>query len=118
HRAASVALSLARRTRAELRIVHVVPPKGRLAALWRTDRATAALAHQGASAALKDLADSLDPSREVLLSTGTVSGRASIEIARAARDFHADLLVIGARGEHEVDPGQLTLGGTALKLLN
>ena len=59
-----------------------------------------------------------DPSRQIDLSTGLVSGAASVEIAQAARDFRADLLVAGARGAHEIRPGDLTLGGTALKLLS
>jgi nucleotide-binding universal stress UspA family protein len=40
-----------------------------------------------------------------------------VEIARAGREFDADLLIIGARGEHETEGGRPGLGGTSLKLL-
>lgn len=117
-RAVSIAVRLARRTHAALRIVHIVPPKRRLTGLWRADRATVSAAYQRANAALKRLAETQDPSRQIELSTGLVSGAASVEVARAARGFGADLLVVGALGEHEVRQQQLTLGGTALKLLS
>jgi universal stress protein E len=117
-RAAQVAAAWARRFGAALRVLHVVPPKRWLIGLWRTDLTIVAAAHRHAGAALKHVAETLDPSRQIDLSTGLVSGAASVEIARAAQDFRADLVVVGARGEHEVRPGHLTLGGTALKLLS
>lgn len=116
-RAAGVALAWARRTGSALRIVHVVPPKRWLSGLWRTDVDTISAVHRHAGLALKRLAEALDSSRHIELSTGLVSGSASIEIARAARDFEADLLIIGARGEHDAPRGQSDLGGTSLKLL-
>src|SRR5690606_9671557 len=36
---------------------------------------------------------------------------------RSARDFEADLLVAGTRGEHEVSSRHAALGGSAMKLL-
>jgi len=39
-------------------------------------------------------------------------------MVQAARGFGADLLIVGTRGEHEVRRTELTLGGTALKLLS
>src|SRR5262249_52317975 len=65
----------------------------------------------------KRLAETLVSTGQTELSTGLVSGAASVEIARAAREFHADLLIIGAQGEHENERGQPGLGGTSLKLL-
>jgi nucleotide-binding universal stress UspA family protein len=98
-------------------MVHVVPPRRRLVGLWKLDLRTVSAVHRHAGAALKRLAETLDPSRQLDLSTGVVSGAASVEFVRAARGFDADLLVIGARGEHEVRTTDLTLGGTAIKLL-
>lgn len=116
-RAAEVALAWARRTGSALRIVHVVPPKRLLSGLWRTDAATISAVHRHAGIALKRLAEALDSSRQIELSTGLVSGSASIQIARAAGEFQADLLIIGARGEHDARRGQSGLGGTSVKLL-
>jgi len=117
-RAVQVAFSFAQRTGASLRVVHVVPPRRWLMGLGRKDLSTLSHVHRRASAALKRLAEKLDPSRQNELSTGLVSGAASVAIERAADDFDADLLVIGARGEHQVRGRKLTLGGTALKLLS
>jgi universal stress protein E len=117
-RAVQVAAAWARRFGAAVRVLHVVPPKRWLIGVWRTDHSTVSAAHRHAGAALKRVAEKLDPSRQLDLSTGLISGAASVTIARAARDFRADLLVVGARGEHEVRLGLPTLGGTALKLLS
>jgi nucleotide-binding universal stress UspA family protein len=95
-----------------------VPPRRWLTGRWGSDPETVSAVHRRAGAALKRLAETLDPSRQIELSTGLVSGAASVEIGRAARQFGADLLVIGARGEHEVRRGKSALGGTALKLLS
>lgn len=117
-RAVHAAVSLARRANAALRVVHVVPPRRQLTGLWRTDPTTVVAAHQHARAALIRVAETVDPDRQIAMSTGLVSGRASAEIAREAREFGADLLVIGALGEHEVRLNQVALGGTAVKLLS
>lgn len=116
-RAVRTAASWAHRERAQLRIVHVVPPRRWLVGPWRSDPALAGAAHRQARAALRKLADDLDPRRELELSTGLVVGAASVALRRAVRDFQPDLLVIGARGEHESGARELSLGGTALKLL-
>jgi universal stress protein E len=47
----------------------------------------------------------------------TSMGRASEVLARATSKFEPDLLVVGARGEHDADAKAPFLGGTALKLL-
>lgn len=117
-RAVQVAARLARQARAALRVVHVVPSRRRLAQFWRVDVATAITAHQRAHAALRRVADSIVPSSRIEISTGLVSGAASVQIARAARDYGADLLVIGAIGEHEERTRGLSVGDTAIKLMN
>lgn len=107
----------AHRRRAQLRIVHIVPPRRWLVGPWRSDSSLTRAAHRQARAALRRLADELDPRRELEMSTGLVVGAASVALRRAARDFQPDLLVAGARGEHEAGARGLSLGGTALKLL-
>jgi nucleotide-binding universal stress UspA family protein len=48
-----------------------------------------------AAATLETLAERVDPSQEMEISTRIVSGAASVQIRRAAVQFGADLLVIG-----------------------
>jgi nucleotide-binding universal stress UspA family protein len=117
-RATRIAANIARQTRAALRIVHVVPAKRSMTKLWRVSSTAVAAIHQRAGEALKRAADALDPERQMEVSTGVISGTASVEIARAAEDFGADLLVVGALGEHETRSRHVTLGGTSSKLLD
>lgn len=116
-RAVRAAAAWARSKGAALRVMHVVPPKRWLVGLWQTDLSTVSAIHRHAGAALRKLTETLDPARQLEISTGVVSGAASVELARAARDFEADLFVVGTRGEHEVRSSQPSLGGTSLKLL-
>jgi len=117
-RAVQVAARLARQANAALRVVHVVPPRRRLATLWHVDLATALTAHRRAAVALRRVADSIVPSSRLEVSTGLVSGAASVQIARAVREYGADLLVIGAAGEHVRRLRQFPAGGTASKLID
>jgi nucleotide-binding universal stress UspA family protein len=118
NRAVQVAVSMAHRTGAALRIVHVAPPKRWLTGLWRVDFRTLSAVHRHAAEAVKHLAEALDANRQIDLSTGVISGAASAQLVRAALEFDADLLVVGARGEHEVRTTDITLGGTATRLLS
>jgi len=112
-----VAAQWARQAHAQLRIVHVTPPKGWLSGAWGL-KPSAVDAIQGhATNALKQAAESADPGRTIELSTGLLSGTAARSIARAARDYRADLIVVGARGERN-DSGERVLGGTSAKLLS
>ena len=104
------------RAGAQLRIVHVTPPKGWLSGAWNLKRSIADRIQDHAASALKQVAERADPARALELSTGVLSGPAAQSIVQAARDCHADLLVVGARGERD-DSGEPTLGGTSLKLL-
>jgi nucleotide-binding universal stress UspA family protein len=115
-RAVEVAAEWARQTRAELRIVHVTPPKGWLRGAWGLKPSLADAIQHHAANALKQAAESADPGRAGELSTAVLSGPAARSIARAARDYRADLLVVGARGERDAD-GEHALGGTSTKLL-
>jgi nucleotide-binding universal stress UspA family protein len=116
-KALQTAAGWARAAGAALRVVHVVPPKRRLVGAWQTSSRTVSAIQSRAMTVLKERADALDPERRLELSTGVVSGAASAELLRSARDFEADLLVVGTRGEHEVSSRHAALGGTAMKLL-
>jgi nucleotide-binding universal stress UspA family protein len=115
-RAAQAAGEWARRTRAQLRIIHVTPPKGWLSA-WGFDSAATDAIDSHANNALKQVAENVDPRRTLELSTGVLSGPAARSIARAAQEYSADLIVTGARGERDAEGGRV-LGGTADKLLS
>jgi nucleotide-binding universal stress UspA family protein len=116
-RAAHVAAEWARRAHAQLRIVHVTPPRSWLGGAWGLKPSAADAIQWHAANALRQAADSVDPARTIELSTGLLSGAAARSIARAARDYRADLLVVGARGERDAD-GERVLGGTSSKLLS
>jgi nucleotide-binding universal stress UspA family protein len=115
-RAVQVASEWARRTKAQLRIIHVTPPKGWLST-WGFESSAADAIDSHAANALKQVAESVDPERTLELSTGVLSGAAARSIARAAHDYSADLVVTGARGERDAEGGRV-LGGTADKLLS
>jgi nucleotide-binding universal stress UspA family protein len=115
-RAVGLAAEWARKEHARLRIVHVTPPEGWLSRAWGVESSATAAIQKHATNLLKQLADSIDPDRTIELSTGVLSGAASRSIASAVHDYRADLLFVGARGEHG-DNGERTLGGTAMKLL-
>jgi nucleotide-binding universal stress UspA family protein len=117
-RALRAAASLARREKAALRVVHVAPPARWLTGLWGVGSRAVEGVYVQAHAALKRMAEDADPTGDLEISTGFVRGPAASRIAAAVSEFSADLLVIGARGEHEGtahQPG--VLGGTAAKLL-
>ena len=115
-RAVDAAAHWARRARAQLRIVHVTPPKRWLGALWGVDAATGESIEWHAASALKEVAKHADPERKIELSTGVMPGGAAKSIVRAAREYEADMIVVGARGERDAD-GERGLGGTSAKLL-
>jgi len=115
--AVDTAAAWARRAGAALRVVHVVPPRRWLVGPWRMDLSTVSAVQRRAGATLAALVETIDPSREMEISTAILSGAASVQVARAAVQFGADLLVIGTRGEHEVARGRVTLGGTSTKLV-
>jgi nucleotide-binding universal stress UspA family protein len=115
-RAVDVAAEWARQAHAQLRIVHVTPPKGWLGGAWGLKPSVADAIQLHATNALKQAAERADPPRTLELSTGILSGAAARSIAQAARDYRADLLVVGARGERDAE-GERVLGGTSSKLL-
>ena len=116
-RSVEVAAEWARQMRAQLRIVHVTPPQGWFSDAWGLNSTTADTIRQHAASALKQAAESADPARTLELSTGVLSGWAAQSIVHAARDYRANLVVVGARGERDGN-GQRVLGGTSSKLLD
>jgi nucleotide-binding universal stress UspA family protein len=116
-RAVHVAAEWARRAHAQLRIVHVTPPEGWVSRAWGLETSVAKTIQRHAANALKQAAESVDSGRTIELSTGVLSGAAARTIAGAVREYRADLLVIGARGESDAG-GERALGGTAAKLLS
>jgi len=115
-RAVGEAAQWAREAGAQLRIIHVTPPKGWLSVAWNLKRSIADKIQHHAANALRQAAEIADPTRTLELSTGVFSGPAARSIVHAARDYRADLLVVGARGERD-ESGEPGLGGTSVKLL-
>lgn len=114
--AVAEATAWAQRYRSALHIVHVVPPKHWFNGIFGTPDSLHEVACEHAATALKRIADSMDATHIPHISTGVIEGTAARTITRAARDLSADLLVIGARGEHQSDMEQMGLGGTAAKI--
>ena len=115
-RAVEVAAEWAKLARAQLRVVHVVPPRGWLREAWGLKSSAADVIAHHATNALRQTADKVDPERSLELSTGVLSGTAAQSIRLAASGYRADLLVTGARGERD-EAGTRVLGGTSSKLL-
>jgi nucleotide-binding universal stress UspA family protein len=115
-RAVDVAAEWARQEHAQLRIVHVTPPNEWLSGAWGLKPPVGDTIQKHAAEALKRATERADPGRNIQLSTGVLSGPAARRIVSAARDYGANLLVVGARGERDAN-GEPALGGTSAKLL-
>lgn len=111
------AAAWAGRTGAALRVVHAVPPARWLKGPWGRETSDLAVLRRNAADVLRRAAEAIPASARAELSTALLSGRASREIMRAARDFRCDLLVVGAVGERGRLSSEPTLGGTAAKLV-
>lgn len=114
-RAVTAGVRWAQRERAALRLLHVAPGRRLIGGLLGSRRLAIEVA-SAAKSALAELTAGVDPERELEISSALVTGAASREIARAAVEFDADLVVVGVRGEHE--HGAPGLGGTAAKLVD
>jgi len=111
------AAAWASRTGAALRVVHVVPPARWLKGPWGRETSDLAVLRSNAADVLRRAADAISASVRTELSTALLSGHASREIIRAARDFKCDLLIVGAVGERARSSRRPALGGTAAKLV-
>jgi nucleotide-binding universal stress UspA family protein len=109
---------LAKAGGAQLEVIHAIylPP---LAETWRKlvegEGITAARLHGAAEERLAQLAADLARRTGVTPETRVLEGKASLALARYARERGADLIVVGAHGEHLLL--DLFVGSTALKLL-
>ena len=112
------AASWARRYRSSLHVVHVVPPKRWFSGIFGASDSMHEAACELAAQSLKRLTDSIDTAQIREISTGVMEGAAARTIIRAARELSADLLVIGARGEHLHTADRMGLGGTAAKVVH
>jgi len=107
---------LAKRSGAELRLVHAVPERSLVDRLFPSSRVTQVMMTRGVETVLQSAARAIEQRFDVVPSWSIQYGSASRAIRDAQAEFDADLLVIGVRGEGA--PTLLsTLGGTALKLL-
>lgn len=110
------AVALAARFEAQLRVVHAVPPPGFAERMFPARREWGDEIAVRAATVLKERAARITDER-IEVSTGLVTGWASAAISRAAGEFGADMIVVGARGESPGSPRSAGLGGTAYKLL-
>jgi nucleotide-binding universal stress UspA family protein len=115
-RALEVAAHWARTEKAALHVIHVAPPKSLLGESWGVPSTATRGIYRQATEALHALVGQIDPSHELAITTGLRMGRAGRRILEAARDFSADLLVLGARGEHENNNHRGALGGTSSRV--
>jgi nucleotide-binding universal stress UspA family protein len=91
-RAFQTAVALAKATRAEVSVVHVIEP------LPMTDQDIFALeekARTALEALVREWANELDGGQ---VSTTVTTGRAFVELVNMARELEADLAVLGAKG--------------------
>jgi nucleotide-binding universal stress UspA family protein len=115
-RAVEMAVHWARTENAALHLIHVAPPKTVLGESWGVPSASVRAIYRQATEALHALAAKVDPRHELAITTGLHMGRAGRRILEAAREFSAELLVLGARGEHENNNHRGALGGTSSRI--
>lgn len=112
------AAALAKRYKAELRLVHAVPPQRWLEGLFPSRDQWSEQVRARAAAALKAQAEQLAAAKRIDVSTALVNGKASTAIATATEQFQPDLVIVGARGEGTLPDMHAGLGSTAWKLLS
>jgi nucleotide-binding universal stress UspA family protein len=111
------AAALARHYNAQLRVIHVLPPTRLLEGILGRQRQWAREVRSLAGAALDARADRVRASGGLEISTGLITGKASVAIAAAAEELEADLVVIAVRGEGRRNDKHAGLGQTAYKLV-
>ena len=114
--AVAEATAWARRYKAALHVVHVVPPKRWFAGIFGSADTLHEAACSHAAMSLKAISEAIDTAHIPQITTGVLEGPAARTIRHAAQEFNSDLLVIGARGEHREPVHWMGLGGTAAKL--
>jgi nucleotide-binding universal stress UspA family protein len=116
-RAVTRAALLAQRHEADLHLLHATPD-WKLFSRWTSARQQHyAAVNQHAQRALRDEVNRILSAYGVHAHGEIQRGRASEAINRAVASHQPDLVVLGARGEHEPRIAPAALGGTALKIL-
>ena len=108
------AVELARLFASHLYVLHVIEARPVVSDLIRDDAAgeMAVMLEEKATASLESLVASLASALEgVPLTLVVTAGRAFVEILNNARDWRADLIVLGAKGATALE--QIVIGGTA-----
>jgi nucleotide-binding universal stress UspA family protein len=100
-----------------LQLIHVLPPRDVLAGIFpsQTDNEIAALRTR-VGVALQERVHVIAASFAVTPSWTLLHGRAHRAILDATAKFQADLIVVGAQGEHGAASSTTTVGETAFKL--
>jgi universal stress protein E len=111
------AAALAERHKAELRLMHAVPPQRWLEGLLPSRQHWTEHVRARAASALQAQATRLAADRRIEVDSALVNGKASGAIAAVATDFQPDLVVVGARGEGPMPNTHAGLGRTAQKLM-
>src|SRR5262249_3312376 len=112
------AAEMARRFASSLYVLHVIEARPVVPDLIGINEAgeMAVRLEEGATAALESLVASSAPAIErVPLNLEVTAGRAVVEILDRARDWSADLIVLGAKGAAALE--QIVIGGTAERVM-
>jgi nucleotide-binding universal stress UspA family protein len=117
-RATRRAASLASRLAGELHLIHVMPPSDLLRKIFVGDlQSEGETVQVRAERALQERATLLTAGFAIKPVCKLVQGRAHEAIAQAGKSLEATLIVVGARGEHEGESSEDSVGGTAFKLV-
>jgi nucleotide-binding universal stress UspA family protein len=112
------AASLASNLSGDLHLIHVMPPMDLLQKMFAGDHEREAdRLRTHAEVALQERVAPLSARFGTTPTCDVVQGRAHAAIMEAGKSLDASLVVVGARGEREGDPGAESVGGTAFKLV-
>lgn len=111
------AAALSQLHKAQLRVMHAVPPQHRLEGLFPSRQHWSEQVRARAATTLQALAEQLAADKRIEVSTALVTGKASVAITKAEGDYRPDLVVVGARGEGPAPSTGAGLGRTAEKLI-
>jgi len=113
-----LAAEITRRFASNLCVLHVIEARPVVPSLIGADEAgeMAVALEEKATAALESLVSSSASALEgVPLTLQVTAGRAFVEILNHARDWSADLIVLGAKGATALE--QIVIGGTAERVM-
>ncbi len=116
--AVSRAGQLAKEHHAELRLIHASPDWNLFCRFLPAQQSHYTALTQHAESAMQREIAALQQKFAIRVRGDVELGSATQTIARAAREYQPQLLVIGTRGEHGPSVAASALGGTALKLVS